>query len=70
MKSLKKHKKMLFRNFKISGSRRELKKINNIRAKSSNKHDFSISDIYSNDSGSSLSSDSGWDKRRHPAEIK
>ena len=46
---------------KRSGSRHELKSINNVRAKSSKKHGYSISDSSSRDYDSSLSSDSDGD---------
>ena len=48
---------MLFIMAKRSGSRHELKSINNVRAKSSKKHGYSISDSSSRDYDSSLSSD-------------
>ena len=44
------------------GSRREINKINKIHTKSSKKHDYSSSDIYSSDYNSYLSSDTVWYK--------
>ena len=57
LKDIKKQNKMLFIMAKRSGSRHELKSINNVRAKSSKKHGYSISDSSSRDYDSSLSSD-------------
>ena len=51
LKTLKKKKQMLFRISKNSGSCRELKKINNIRAKASKKRCDSISNSSSDESG-------------------
>ena len=53
-----------------SGSRHELKKINNIKPKASQKHSYYISDSSIFDYDSSLSSDSEWNKRRNPNECK
>ena len=55
---------------KLSGSHHELNKINNIRAKSSDKYDSSSSNSYSSDYDSSLSSDIERDKRINPSEHK
>ena len=57
IKALKKHNNMIFCMSKCSGSRHELKNIKNIRAKASKKHDYSISDSFTDDSDSSLYSD-------------
>ena len=57
MKPLKKQNKMLFSKTRCSGSRREPKKINKIRAKESKKHKSSSSSSSSSDYDSSLSSD-------------
>ena len=61
---------MIFIVAKHLGSRRELNKINKICAKVSKKHESSSRSISSSGSGSSLSSDIVWDKRRHPVELK
>ena len=55
---------------KCSGSSRELKKIKNICAKASKKHESSNISSSISDSGSSLSSDSEWDERVNPTKLK
>ena len=65
MKSLKKQNKMIYIIANKSVARRYIKKINNIRAKSSNNGSDSSSDDL--DSDSSLASDSSWDTYRRPA---
>ena len=70
MKALKKQNKMLLSITKRSSSCRELKKINNICAKASNKRDYSSRDISTSDYDSSLSSNSEWDKIIHPYQRK
>ena len=52
------------------GVRHEMNQIKKIRDNSSKKHEPSNRNIYRSDSGSSLSSDSDWDKIRHPDELK
>ena len=54
MKAIKKQNKMLFSMSNHSGSRRELKKINNIRANASKKYGSSIRNSFSSDSNYSL----------------
>ena len=61
---------MIFIVAKRLGSRRELKKINKICAKVSKKHESSSRSISSSGSGSYLSSDIAWEKRRQPVELK
>ena len=65
-------KKKMYIITKKSGSRRELKNIKNIKAKSSNKCYDSISDSSSDESysKSSLSSSSNWYEDRNPAGIR
>ena len=57
---------------KRTGSRHELKRIKKIKSKASNNNSYSNIDNYigASNSDSSLSSDSEWDKRRHPTECK
>ena len=57
LKVLKKKKNMFFTMANSPGSRRELKKMNNIRAKASKKYNYSSSDSSSSDSDSHISSD-------------
>ena len=60
MKALNKEKKIIYSMAKRSSTHRELKKIKNIRAKASKKHESSIIISSSSDSYPSLSSDSYW----------
>ena len=69
LKCLKKNNKMLFSMSKHSGSRRGLKKINKIKAKSSRKSSYSISYRSRSDSYSYLSSDSELYEIRKPNEL-
>ena len=55
---------------KLSGSRRELKKIKKIKARASKKFSYSSSDISISDSYSSLSSYIEWEKIRQTTELK
>ena len=66
MKALKKQNKMLFNMVKRPGSRCELNKIKNIRAKESREYGSSNSNISISDSDSWLSSNSEWDERINP----
>ena len=65
LKALKNQNKMIHSIAKKSGSRCEIKKINNISAKASNKGNKSFSD--DSDSNSLLGSNSSWDTNRRPA---
>ena len=56
LKYLNKHNKILYSIAKRTGSHRELKNTNNIRAKSSKNYEYFSSNISSSDSESSLSS--------------
>ena len=58
LKTLNNQNKMLLRSSKNSGSRRELKNINNIRPKASKKYGSSSSNSSSNNYDSYISSDS------------
>ena len=53
-----------------SYSRHELNKIKNMKSKSSKNLSCSIIDSSNSDSDSSLYSDSDWDKKRQPTELK
>ena len=72
LKLLKKQNKMVYSIAKKSGSRLELKKINNINTKVSMKSSYYSSDSsrIDLDSDSSLSSYSDWEQYRQPIECK
>ena len=65
MKYLRKQNNMIYSIANKYGSRRDIKKINNIRIKASKKNSDSSSDY--SDSDSSLASDSSWETYRQPS---
>ena len=70
LKSLKKQNKIIFSMTKRSGSHHELNKINNIFSNAPKKNESSNNSSSGSDSDSSLSSDIGLDKTRHPSESR
>ena len=71
LKYLKKQNKIIFSITKKSGSRRELNKINNIRAASKKRYDSNIdSSSDESESNSSLSRDRNWDTYIRPSGSK